>query len=269
MISGYAGFELTLDILKESRRLITSKLPPSILPSPRDMLVVIDGAEGAGKSSFADLLGSRVDETYHTKARYAYSVKDLSSKIVAGYDYAQRHDLNKLMDWSNPATLRPGSWVVLDEGSESLYSRSWQSPERKELNQMLMTCRFRGLMLCVCLTDFEVLESFVRMFRAAMLLRVEAFYDSDDMVYGIFSAYSGKQLAGIRANLKQGGSLKYPHASYMGVFPKNDNPEWQAYGSSEVPRKMELMFSHHQNIMRPPIKGRKKKGGDTDEQESL
>jgi len=263
------GYEMTCDILKLARSFILKHQPPEILPAKRDFLAVIDGAEGAGKSSSGAKFCAEIDPGFTARYRFFYSTKELSAAFMAGYD-----KINKTLDFNNPAALKPGDAWVLDEGGESLYSRNWQNAEVRHLNQILMLSRFRGTIGFVVLPDFEILDNYVRRFRAGMLLRFESSYDvaTGEMAYGIFEGYVGKQFASIRAQQKNGVVYAhYPSPSYYGLVPENTSEDWRAYQKVEPMRKMQLLAAHDKEINAPPKvpgkKGRPKKmeGKDDDD----
>lgn len=118
-----------------------------------DNVLVIQGAEGSGKSSLAYAICKAYDPSFDLREQYVYSVEDLKKRLAAG-------DLERSVWW-------------LDEGSNVANNREWQSQSNRDIVALLEMMRSKGWTLILCIPRVERLDLYIREFRLRYLLTCE------------------------------------------------------------------------------------------------
>lgn len=118
-----------------------------------DNIVVIQGAEGSGKSSLAYSICKAYDPDFDIAEQYVYSVDDLKKKLARG-------DVERVAWW-------------LDEGSNIANNREWQSQDNRDIVSLTEMMRSKGWTLVICIPRVERLDLYLREFRLRYLLTCE------------------------------------------------------------------------------------------------
>lgn len=135
-----------------------------------DMLFVIDGAEGAGKSTLAQQLAVYVDPDFCTD-RIAFTPDEFKKKVVNG---------------------RKGQAVIWDEAMAGANVRATISNVNKAIVDLLAEIRQKNLFIFVVLPSFFDLDKYVALWRARALIHVYhkafnrghfSFYNEDKKKY--------------------------------------------------------------------------------------
>lgn len=115
-----------------------------ILYYNRNLLIIICGATGTGKSFSALTIAKLIDPTFTVLGRVVFTVEDF-------------------MELLNSGRLKRGSVVVWDEAGVGIPSREWYSISNKAINYVLQT--FRHLNLCVIFTtpSFDYIDKQTRL----------------------------------------------------------------------------------------------------------
>jgi len=118
-----------------------------------DNVLLIDGPEGTGKST-------------------------LALHLLDKLDAAWRAETNILYDWGDLATARAldesGRTIVLDEGSNLLYSRDHGKVANRRFTQLLFQCRQQNNTLIVCIPNRRWVDSTLREHRVEYMLHTYA-----------------------------------------------------------------------------------------------
>lgn len=107
-----------------------------------DNVVVVEGAEGSGKSNLAYWIAKKYDPNFDISTGYVYDFDDLKEKLSQGNDKY--------------------SIFWMDETSNMANNRDWQSNDNKNLVNLLEMMRSRGWTLIMCIPKKERLDCYIR-----------------------------------------------------------------------------------------------------------
>lgn len=124
------------------------------IDSDLDNVVMIDGAEGSGKSSLAYALATAFDPSFDMSKSYALNLKDLITLI---------HDNE------SPA----GAIFWLDEASVIAGNRDWMMSDNKTFVKILEMFRSRRWVLLMCMPDASRSDVYLRENRIRYRLHTE------------------------------------------------------------------------------------------------
>jgi len=194
------------------RRNLDTKVIPSLQKKDKDCFLVIDGAEGGGKSTLAMQIGKYVDPTL-----------DLSRVVFDGEAYRQAI-----------FKAKKGQCVIFDEAFTGLSSRSSLSAINRTLVSLMMQVRQKNLFIIIVLPTIFLLDKYVAVFRSKALIHV---YESGGN-RGYFRLYNKKKKKYLY--LSGGKTYSYNHKSaftrfkgrFYGVF---------ALGNDECEEKYRAM----------------------------
>lgn len=129
---------------------ITKKIIPALHKRDKDRVLVVDGNEGSGKSTFALQIGKLVDHSLDL-SRVCFNAEAFREAILKA---------------------KKGQCVVYDEAFTGLSSRQTLSGVNKVLVSLMMQMRQKNLMVIVVLPTIFMLDKYVALFRTVALLHV-------------------------------------------------------------------------------------------------
>lgn len=137
-----------------------------------DNLVVLEGEEGAGKSTAAMtlciLLAPALEVRFDPVMHAVYHWEDWTRVWQAG----QR-----------------GNLYLLDEGGNLIFSRDHSRAENKAVVKILQQCRILNGTLIMCVPNFRWLDPYVREHRAKIRIRCHAVHTINGMSRGTATVY--------------------------------------------------------------------------------
>jgi len=174
---------------------LQSNLDTAIKVSKKDwdMVFIIDGSEGSGKSILAMQCAYYCDNTFNAD-REAYSPDEFKERIIKAKQY---------------------NAVVYDEAMTGLSSRSAMSNVNKALVSMLAEIRQKNLFVFIVLPTFFDLDKYAALWRSRALLHV---YTGDDFKRGYFAFYNVEKKKDLYINGKKYYSYGKPRPNFIGRF---------------------------------------------------
>lgn len=158
-----------------------------------DMIFVVDGMEGAGKSVLAQQMAYYCDPTLHL-SRITFSPDSFKKAI----DEAKQHQA-----------------VIYDEGYAGLSSKSSMSAINKAIVQRLTIIRERNLFIFIVLPSFFDLDKYVAIWRSRALINV---YSGKGFVRGFFSFYNYEKKKQLYIKGKKFYNYKMERPNFRGRF---------------------------------------------------
>lgn len=131
-------------------REITGKVIPSLRKKDEDWVIVVDGAERAGKSTLALQLASAVDNSFEL-SRLCFTPDEFKRAILGA---------------------EKGQAVVFDEAYRGLGSRGALTEVNRILTSLMMEMGQKNLFIIIVLPSFFLLEKYVALWRARGLFHV-------------------------------------------------------------------------------------------------
>lgn len=186
--------------LDKIKKLINSK--------DRDYVIIIDGEEGTGKSSFASQIAYYVDRTFNMD-RMCLTPDDFKRKIA---------DANK------------GQAVVFDEAYTGLASRTALSDINKSLVEMMMEMRKKNLFVILCIPSFFYLEKYAALHRARALFHC---YFKDGAP-GRYLVYNQKKMRQLYLVGKKKMSYNFPAVHKKCRFFQAVPIDWEEYEKKKI-----------------------------------
>jgi hypothetical protein len=142
------------------------KVIPDINKKDKDVVIVVDGAEGSGKSTLTFQLAKYVDPTFNL-SRVVFNADDFKEAVFRA---------------------KKGQCIVYDEAFTGLSSRASLSGINRYLVSLMMQMRQKNLCVFVVLPTFFLLDKYVALFRTKALIHV---YETGGR-RGYFKVYSRK-----------------------------------------------------------------------------
>lgn len=132
----------------------------------RNLLMIIVGPTGSGKSYCALVIAKMIDPTFKVKERVVFNVEDFMKLLNSG-------------------KLKRGSVIVWDEAGVGLPAREWYTISNKAINYVLQT--FRHMNLCVIFTTptFEYIDKQTRVLFHVLIETVKIMYDKKQVIVKI------------------------------------------------------------------------------------
>lgn len=130
-----------------------------------DAMILLDGAEGAGKSTIAFQLAKAIDPTWEAE----------TGLIIDFEDWEQLYDLGT------------GKVFVLDEGGDLMFSRDSQQRENKLVVRMFQMARIFNHIIIVCCPNIHWVDIYVRDHRALIYGHAHKQYHAEGVNRGIVS----------------------------------------------------------------------------------
>lgn len=163
-----------------------------------DTLLIIDGDEGAGKTTFS----------WGIAYYWAYAT---GKKFTIDNIFFDPDELYKF------ATDTKQQVIVWDEAVLGALSNEWQSQSQKKLIKILMTCRSKNHFLIFLIPKFYKLAEYIAIDRAYFLINV---YSPDGLRRGYYCLYNQKKKEMLYNTYKSNKKKMYHWYNYKGTFPK-------------------------------------------------
>jgi len=158
-----------------------------------DMVFVVDGTEGAGKSTLAMQIAKYCDPSFNIE-KVVFTPKDFRQAIINSEPYQA---------------------VVYDEAYTGLSSRATMTLINRTLISMLAEIRQKNLFVIVCMPCFFDLDKYVALWRSRALLHV---YTDKDFKRGRFVFYNIDKKKELYINGKKFYSYAKPKPNFAGRF---------------------------------------------------
>lgn len=155
-----------LMVTKQKPRLIR-KWRYRIIRRNKNLLIIICGGTGSGKSYCALTIAKMIDPDFDVKTRVVFTVESF-------------------MELLNSGKLRKGSTIVWDEAGVGIPSREWYSISNKAISYVLQT--FRHLNLCVIFTtpSFDYIDKQTRLLFHVYIETVKIIYEKNRVIVKVF-----------------------------------------------------------------------------------
>ena len=184
------------------------KIKDLISKKDRDYVVVIDGEEGAGKSTFASQMAHYVDRTF-----------DQSMMSLTPDEFL-----------SNINRAKKSQAVVFDEAFTGLASRSSLSQVNKMIVELMMEMRKKNLFVIICIPSVFYLEKYVCLHRARALFHT---YISRGK-RGAYFVYNQRKLKQLYIYGKREMSYRNPRVKIYQRFVSSAPIDWVSYEKRKV-----------------------------------
>ena len=205
------------------------------LTKNNDVVAIIVGREGSGKSTFATQMAAWMDDTM-----------DNSHICLARKEILQAwHD------------SKPGQAFITDEGGFLLFSRNAMIPKNKTLIQAFMILRQFCLFNIICCPSYKSIDSQVRNERVHLLIDVRK--------RGAYQAYFGKALDKVNRDLIKVKKIGYIRVEMEHSWLGNFNQFMPS--CIDVPAYLEKKKSHGKGFLGDLLKDENKKREKEDEKE--
>lgn len=193
------------DRLKNS---LDNKVIPSLQKKDKDCVIVIDGREGSGKSTFALQLAKYVDNSFDLN-RVVFSPDNFREAILKA---------------------KKGQAIVYDEAFTGFSSRASLSPINRVLVSLAMQMRQKNLFIVIVLPTIFLLDRYMALFRTRALIHV---YENKG-IRGYFRLYNYKvkKLLILLGAKTMSYSPKFARTNFKGRFYGKF-----ALGNEEVEKK--------------------------------
>lgn len=169
-----------------------------------DMVFVVDGTEGAGKSVLAQQLAFYADPTL-TVERIVFNDNDFKKAITAAKPYES---------------------IILDEAYGGLASRSAMSKVNKSIVQMLTVIRAKNLFIFIVLPTFFDLDKYVALWRSRALITV---YTREGFKRGAFKFYNAERKKNLYVNGKKFYNYHAAKPNFRGAFTNHYTVDEKSY----------------------------------------
>lgn len=120
-----------------------------------DNVIVVQGREGTGKSSFAIRLAKALNPKFNMETDYIYSYEEMVEAVT------------------EPGNGDIGRVFWLDETSSIMNNRDAMTNSSKNMVELLEMMRSRGWTLIMCIPSVERLDKYLRDYRIRYLITVE------------------------------------------------------------------------------------------------
>ncbi len=146
---------------------IDNKIRHSLLQRDKDHVLVIDGMEGSGKSTFALQVAKYLDPSFDLN-RVVFDAEEFREQIFKA---------------------KKGQCIVYDEAVTGFSSVSALSPVNRVLKSLMMQMRQKNLCVIIVIPTFFLLDKYVALFRARNLIHI---YENKGL-RGYFRVYNRKK----------------------------------------------------------------------------
>jgi hypothetical protein len=202
------------------KKSLDDKIKGSLQKKDKDFVMCIDGKEGAGKSIFAFQIGKYVDPSLDL-SRVVFNAEQFREAIFKA---------------------KKGQCIVYDEAITGLSSRASLSGVNRVLISLMMQMRQKNLFVIIVLPTFFLLDKYVALFRARVLIHV---YECKGR-RGYFRVYNSK----LKTRLYLLGKHTYSYVSkkvrtnfrgrFYGVFALGDEKLELLYKKNKEKALMEV-----------------------------
>lgn len=143
-------FKIEYYIDDRLKKNLDENIIPSLEKKDKDCFIVVDGKEGAGKSTLALQLGKYVDPTLDLN-RIVFTAEAFRDAVFKA---------------------KKGQVVIFDEAFTGLSSRAALSGVNRALVSLMMQMRQKNLMVIMVLPTFFLLDKYAALFRSKALIHV-------------------------------------------------------------------------------------------------
>ena len=169
----------------------------------KDFVMLVDGKEGAGKSTLAVQMAKYVDNSFCVD-RCCMTSEQFKEAIYKA---------------------KKGQAVIYDEAFTGLSSKGALSEINRMLVSLMMQMRQKNLLVIIVLPTFFMLEKYVALFRGRVLIHI--WEKNDRRYFGVFNNQKQKILFAIgKKYLSYKGVRTRFSGRFYGKFPIND-PEYR------------------------------------------
>lgn len=181
-----------------------------------DAVIIIDGAEGSGKSSLAFQLCHFLEPTWNPKER-----------VIIDYE-----------DWLEfYETGRRGCTYLLDEGGDLAFSRDAMSGQNKHIVRILQMARILNNIMIICCPSIHWLDKYLREHRALVYVKVHKEWHAEGVIRGRATVH----WKSIRFDPSAQGARVHWHPVFDVEFkgiPGTD-PQWRVYEKLKIQKIQE------------------------------
>jgi energy-coupling factor transporter ATP-binding protein EcfA2 len=179
------------DKLKEK---LDKRIIPALKQQDKDRIILLDGDEGAGKSTLAVQIGKYVDPSLNLN-RIVFTPEEFRDAVFKA---------NK------------GQCIIYDEAFTGLSSRASLSGINRALISLMMQMRQKNLFVIIVLPTFFLLDKYAALFRSIILIHV---YEVKNK-RGYFKVYNKrkKKLLYMLGKATYSYYFKKVHTRFMGRF---------------------------------------------------
>ncbi len=144
------GYVSEYSMSKRWKKNLDEKVIPALHSKDKDYVLVFDGKEGSGKSTFAFQTGKYVDPSLDLK-RIVFGPEDFREAILRA---------------------KKGQCIIYDEAFTGFSSRASLSPVNRVLVSLSMQMRQKNLFIIVVLPTIFLLDKYMALFRTKALVHV-------------------------------------------------------------------------------------------------
>jgi hypothetical protein len=173
-----------------------------------DLVIIIDGDEGSGKSRFAQQIGWYLSDGKLKLENICVHPDVYEQRVFE----AKKHDV-----------------VIFDEGVLGLDSAGWNNKTNRMLKKVLMTVRSRNLVHIILIPKVFDLIPYVPMNRADCLISVFMY----KLMRGFFRFYSKPKCSQLYFKGRKGRNHRVVRHNFYGRFPKKSLVDIEAYESKK------------------------------------
>lgn len=184
-------------------------LAKTIVSKDWDMLFVIDGNEGAGKSVFAQQIAKYLDRSLDL-ARLTFTPEEFMKAVLSASKYQA---------------------IVYDEGYAGLSSKGAMSAVNKTIVKMLTEIRQKNLFIIIVIPTFFDLDKYVAIWRSRALLHV---YTADNFERGYFAFYNVDKKKSLFLNGKKFYNYRDPTPNFTGRFSNHYTVDENMYRAKKL-----------------------------------
>lgn len=180
------------------------EMAKGVIKKDWDMVFIVDGAEGSGKSVMAQQAAYCVDSTFNID-RIVFTPYAFRKAILASKRYQA---------------------IVYDEAYTGLSSRATMSLINRTLVSMLAEIRQKNLFVFVILPSFFDLDKYVALWRSRALIHI---YTGQNFQRGFFTFYNAEKKKILYIEGKKYYSYNKPKANFYGRFSNHYVIDEQLY----------------------------------------
>lgn len=185
-----------------------------------DAVVIIDGAEGSGKSSLAFQLCHYLEPGWNPKERVIIDYEDW----LQFYEAGQR-----------------GCTYLLDEGGDLAFSRDAMSGQNKHVVRILQMARILNNLMIICCPSIHWLDKYLREHRALVYIKVHKEWHAGGVIRGRATVHWKT----VRFNPRITDSISVRWTPVFDVqfhgIPKSD-PQWSVYEKLKIAKVQTRAF---------------------------
>jgi hypothetical protein len=179
-----------------------------------DMVFLVDGTEGGGKSTIGQQGAYYCDETFNIED-IAFTAKQFESKVLGASQYKS---------------------IVYDEAYQGLSARDTMSNINKALIKMLAEIRQKNLFIFIIMPTFFDLDRYAAIWRSRALIHI---YTGDNFERGYFGFYNSDKKKMLYIQGKKFYDYRQPSPNFIGRFTSFYTVDEKEY------RKRKLESLHH------------------------